>query len=376
MILPARVLVVLLATLAMQGCSRNEPPIEPARAVRTLTVRPGTVAGSQEFAGEVRARNEARLAFRVAGKLVERNVEIGARVKRGQVLARLDPDDLKLAQESARAAARSAEVALQLAQADYARFKDLRDQGFISAAELERREAGVKSAAANLDQARAQVSLQVNQTGYGALFAGSDGVVVGVDAEVGAVLGAGTPVVRIALDGPRDVAFSVPEHLVQRFRAVIGRSGAIAIKVWGRASPQVATLREVGAAADPVSRTFLLKAELDASPTELGQTATVMLPAPRSDNVIRLPLSAVMEAQGRSSVWVYEAKTSTVKSRAILVADVDGNEVIVSSGLVSDDVVVTAGVHVLTEGQQVKLMAVSGRTAATSPTRPVSGSAR
>lgn len=372
----AQVLVVLLAAIAVTGCSRTEPAAEPIRTVRTLAVRPGNVAGNHEFAGEVRARTEIRLAFRVAGKLAERNVEIGARVKAGQIVARLDPADLKLAQESARAAVRSAEVALQLAQADYVRFKDLRDQGFISAAELERRDAGLKSAAATLDQARAQAGLQVNQSGYSALLAGFNGVVVGVDAEVGAVLAAGAPVVRIAVDGPRDVAFSVPEDLVQRFRAVVGRSGAIAVRVWGRASPQAATLREVGAAADPATRTFLLKAELDASAAELGQTATVALPVERTDNVIRLPLSAVLEARGRSSVWVYDARTSTVKSRAIALAGVDGNQVIVSSGLVPDEIVVTAGVHVLTEGQQVKLMAASGVTAATAPSRPVSGPAR
>ncbi len=372
----AQFFVVLLAAIAVTGCSRSDPTAEPIRTVRTTAVNPGSVAGNNEFAGEIRARTETRLAFRVTGKLAERSVDIGARVKAGQIVARLDPADLNLAQESTRAAVRSAEVALQLAQADYSRFKDLRDQGFISAAELERRDAGLKSAAANLEQARAQAGLQANQAGYSALMAASNGVVVGVDAEVGAVLAAGAPVVRIAVDGPRDVAFSVPEDLVQRFRAVVGRSGAIAVKVWGRASPQVATLREVGAAADPVTRTFLLKAELDASSAELGQTATVALPVERTDNVIRLPLSAVMETKGRSSVWVYDAATSTVKSRAIVLAGVDGNQVIVSSGLVKDDVVVTAGVHVLTEGQQVKLMAAASVTAETAPSRPISGPAR
>mgnify|MGYP003382358985 CR=1 FL=1 len=371
----AQFFVVLLAAIAVTGCSRSDPTAEPVRTGQTTAVNPGSVAGNNEFAGEIRARTETRLAFRVTGKLAERSVDIGARVKAGQIVARLDPADLNLAQESTRAAVRSAEVALQLAQADYSRFKDLRDQGFISAAELER-DAGLKSAAANLEQARAQAGLQANQARYSALMAASNGVVVGVDAEVGAVLAAGAPVVRIAVDGPRDVAFSVPEDLVQRFRAVDGRSGAIAVKVWGRASPQVATLREVGAAADPVTRTFLLKAELDASSAELGQTATVALPVERTDNVIRLPLSAVMETKGRSSVWVYDAATSTVKSRAIVLAGVDGNQVIVSSGLVKDDVVVTAGVHVLTEGQQVKLMAAASVTAETAPSRPISGPAR
>ena len=174
---------------------------DPVRAVKTVKVMNQSAGATQEYAGEVRARTESRLGFRVGGKITRRQAEIGSAVKAGQVLAQLDPRDLKLGEDVAAAALTAARVNLEQAAADFRRFKELLDKGFISSAELERRDTALKAAQAQFDQAKAQASVQGNQTGYAALLADASGVITSIDAEPGMVVSAGTPVVRLAHDG-------------------------------------------------------------------------------------------------------------------------------------------------------------------------------
>jgi RND family efflux transporter MFP subunit len=343
------------ATLVLAACSKPAPPPEALRAVRTQVVAADSAGGTHEYAAEVRPRTESRLSFRVAGKLVRRAVDLGDTVKKGQVLAQLDPQDLRLGQEAARAAVNSAQVNWQQADADFKRFKELRDQGFISAAELERRDTTLKAARAQLDQARAQSSVQVNQAAYTTLVADAPGVVTGIDADPGTVVAAGTPVLRMAQDGPRDVVFSVPEDKVAGLRAIAQQRDALKVRLWGEGQALLpASVREVSAAADPVTRTFLVKADVGNAPVRLGQTATVLMEQPRAVGVIKLPLAAVMEVQGKTSVWVVDKASMTVKPQPIQVAGAEGNTVLVAGGLQPGQTVVTAGVHVLTPGQKVK----------------------
>jgi membrane fusion protein, multidrug efflux system len=329
---------------------------EPVRAVRIVTLQAGTAGGAHEYAAEVRARTESRLGFRVGGKLIRRAVDPGDAVKKGQVLAQLDPQDLKLGQEAALGAVSAAEVNATLAAADLRRFRDLRDQGFISSAELERREATLKAAQAQLQQARAQAGVQGNQADYSTLRADAAGVITAVEVDIGAVVSAGAPVVRLAWDGPRDVVFSVPEDRVAAARNLLGKAGALQVRVWGsEAEPLRATLREVSAAADPATRTFLVKADVGSAPLRLGQTVSVAVDMPPVPGVIKLPLTAVLEQQGQSVVWLLDKSSMTVKIQPIDVAGADGNEVVVAGGLQPGQVVVTAGVHTLSPGQKVTL---------------------
>ena len=355
--------------LLLVACSRPAPQPEAIRTVRTLTVAPASAAGQQEHAAEIRARSEVRLGFRVGGKLLARPAEVGQRVRAGEVLARLDPEDLRLSQQAAAAAVQAAQVSHDLSLADFRRFKELRDQGFISGAELDRREAALKAAAAQLEQARAQAAVQGNQAAYATLVATAPGVVVAVEAEPGSVLAAGTPVLRLALDGPRDAVFAVPEDAVAAARALIGRAGAVGVTLWGAGERLPATVREVAAAADPVTRTFLVKADLSAPQLQLGQTATVTIELPPVPAATLLPLTAVKELKGRSAVWVVDPASQVVRTREIEVGGAQGNEVIVRSGLRAGERVVTAGVHVLTEGQRVRLQATAAPAAAAAASR-------
>lgn len=351
----------------LAACSKPAPAPEAVRAVRTMTVAPASAGGTQDYAAEIRARTEVRLAFRVGGKLASRSAEVGRHVKAGEVLARLDPQDLQLSQQAAAAAVRAAQVNHDLNLADYKRFKDLRDQGFISSAELDRRDTALKAAAAQLEQARAQASVQGNQAAYAALAATAPGIVVAVEAEPGAVLAAGTPVLRLALDGPRDVVFAVPEDAVAALRAWIGKPGAVTVKLWGSEQRLQATVRELAAAADPVTRTFQVKADLQAPQLQLGQTATASIELPPLQGVTLLPLTAVKAHQGGSAVWVLDPAQQVVRTRPVRIGGAQGNQVVVLAGLQPGEQVVTAGVHVLTEGQAVKPAAAAAATAASAP---------
>ncbi|MFG6455354.1 efflux RND transporter periplasmic adaptor subunit [Roseateles sp. BYS96W] len=348
---------LLLATLLpalLSGCGKQPAAPEPERAVRTQVVTAGTAGASQEYAAEVKARIESRLSFRVGGKLATREVNLGDAVKRGQVLARLDAQDLKLAQAAALAAVAAARTNRDQTAADYRRYVDLQRQGFISMAELERRDSAFKAAQAQLDQAKAQADVQVNQSGYSQLMADGPGVVTGVNAEPGQVLAAGSPVVTVAMDGPRDVVFSVPEDQIARVRAAAARPGALKMRLWGGAELHPLTLREVAAATDPVTRTFLVKADAGKLAVQLGQSATVVLDLPSQPGVVKLPLASVMQQAGKTSVWVLDTAAMTVKPVPVQVGGADGNEVVIAGGLQPGQEVVVAGVHVLTPGQKVK----------------------
>jgi RND family efflux transporter MFP subunit len=347
--------LVLASLVVLAACSKQEPAPDPIRAVRTVTIAPQTAGGTHEYAGEVRARTESRLGFRVGGKIVRRAADLGDTVKAGQVLAQLDPQDLQLGQESARAALAAAQVNLDQAAADFKRFKDLRDQGFISSADLERRETTLKAAQAQLAQARAQNSVQGNQAAYASLVADAKGVITGVDAEPGMVVAAGSPVVRLAHDGPRDVVFSVPEDKVGLVKQLASVPGRFKVRLWGAdAAPLAATIREISAAADPVTRTFLVKADIGNAAVRLGQTATVLVELLQTAGIVKLPLSALKEEQGRSIVWLVDRASMTVRAQPVQVAGADGNEAVIAAGLQAGQVVVTAGVHVLNPGQKVK----------------------
>ena len=352
------------ATVVAAGCAKTEPAPEPVRAVRTMTVSSDAAGGVHEYAAEVRARTESRLGFRVGGKIVRRNVDAGSTVKAGQVLAQLDPQDLKLGQDAARAALVAAQANHAQTAADYKRFKELRDQGFISSAELERRDTALKAAQAQLDQARAQASVQGNQAAYAALLADASGVITGVDAEPGMVVGAGAPVVRLAHDGPRDVVFSVPEDKVGLIKALASQPGRFKVRMWGTSGETLpATVREIAAAADPVTRTFLVKADIGAEASKdvrLGQTATMLVEMPKTIGINKLPLSALKEEQGRTIVWLVDKASMTVKPQPVQLAGADGNDAVVTGGLTPGQVVVTAGVHVLNPGQRVKLYVEPG----------------
>ena len=349
------VAAVLALGLALSACQRAQSQPEAVRAVKLMTVGADASPHGQEYAGVVAARTESRLGFRVAGKLTQRAVDLGQRVQAGQLLAQLDAQDYRLAADAARAQVTAATTQRDLAQADVGRYRALREKNFISAAEMDRREAQLKGAQATLDQARAQLAAQSHQAAYTQLGADAAGVITGVEAEVGQVVAAGAPVLRLARDGARDAVFAVPENQVPLFRP----GTPMQVRSWATGQSLAGQVREVAASADPVSRTYAVKVALNGengnSAPALGATVYARLDGVAAGPaLISLPTSALREAGGKTEVWVFDPQASTVQSRAVTVAGMDGNLVRIAQGLQAGEQVVVAGVHVLNNGQTVR----------------------
>jgi len=322
--------------------------------VKVLTMGESASAYDREFSGEVRARVESVLSFRVGGKLVQRQAELGQRVTAGQLLAQIDAQDYRVAADAAAAQLIAAQSNRDVAAADLKRYQGLFDQGFISAAELERRQANDKAAQAQWRQAQAQNTVQGNQSNYTQLQADGSGVVTSIDASAGQVVAAGQVVLRLALDGPRDVVFSVAEDKL----AVLKAGSVVDVRQWSDGKTWEAKVRDVSASADAVTRTFVVKAAMpkEANPV-LGSTVTVLLRAARTGEKprLKLPTSALRSEAGATSVWLLDSATMTVKPQVVQVTTADGNEAVVDTGLQAGDQVVISGVHVLTPGQKVSI---------------------
>lgn len=255
----AALCLMCLLALSLAACSRPEAPPPPVRAVKLLTVGETAQQPPIQYAGVVAARSEAALGFRVAGKLLARPVVQGQAVRKGQLLAQLDATDYELSAAAAQAQLRAATTERDLQAADLQRYRELRAQNFISAAELDRRSAALKAAQSRVEQARAQLSAQGNQAEYTRLVADADAVVTATLAEPGQVVAAGTPVVRLALDGAREVRFAVPEQRLAQVK--VGQE--VTVRAWAdQQTPQAARVREIAASADPATRTFAVKLEI------------------------------------------------------------------------------------------------------------------
>ena len=345
----APLLLVLLA-----GCGKEAAKTEDVRPVRAIELVASSGGEQVEFSGDVRARYESRLGFRVGGKIVERRVDVGAIVKDGQVLMRLDPQDLRLAEAQARATLRAAETERDLAQGDYKRHQNLRAQNFVSQAVLDAKQAALRAAQANVDAARAGFRGQSNQAGYANLESDTDGVVTAVDAEVGQVVAAGAPVVRVARTDEKEVVIGIPEDRVEALR----QASKVNVRLWARRDEAIpGTIREVSPVADPATRTYTVKVAIPArADVRLGMTATVEMSTAGTANAsaLRVPLSALVQDKGVTSVWVVEQ--GAVQLRKVEVAGQSGNDILLSGGVQPGQTVVTAGVHLLKPGQKVRIL--------------------
>lgn len=347
--------IAVCAALLVGACAKEQPATEVVRPVRTLTVSAERAGMQSEFSGEVRPRYESRLGFRIGGKISRRLVDLGAQVKKGQVLAQLDPQDLKLAEVAARSNVAAASSQYELAKAELARYRDLRAKNFISRAELDRRVAANDSALAQLNAVRAQSSIQDNQADYTVLRADADGVITAVEAEAGQVVSSGQTVVRLAQTAEKEIAIAVPEDKVEAVRA----ASRVEVSLWaapGRASS--GRIREIAPAADPATRTYAVRVSVAEPPAGMrwGMTANVRFSAQTPVSLIRVPLSALLQKGEQTVVWVLDAKSSTVQSVAVTVAGPNGNDALLSNGLAPGQVIVTAGAHLLQPGQTVKLL--------------------
>jgi len=326
---------------------RTDPPL-----VRTAIVQSTASAQTRSFTGTVAARVQSDLGFRVSGKVLERLVSSGQRVRRGQPLMRLDDADLRLALHAQEEAVVAAAARARQATDDEARDRNLAAEGVEPPAAYDRMRASAEAARAQLRAVKAQAEVARNATGYAVLVADAAGVIVETLAEPGQVVGASQPVVRLAHDGPREAVVQLPETL----RPMLGSSAQAAL--YGRAGVVVPThLRELSSGADPLTRTFQAKYVLEGplADAPLGATVSVVVPAEGARRDLRVPIGALFDAGGGPGVWTIVDEPARVRWRPIEPHRLDDETVSVSAGLQEGDRVVSLGAHVLHEGQQVRL---------------------
>ncbi len=345
--------LLALTLIALAGCDKPASAPEAVRPVQLAQVTLGAMAETAGFAGEVKPRHETDLAFRIGGKIVARNADMGSRVKKGQVLARLDPADVALQSEAAKAAAAAAEAEYTYAKAEFERYQSLFAQKFVSGSALDQKRNAFNANRAKFDQAKAQLAVAQNQSAYAVLQAPEDGVITSVNAEAGQVVAAGLPVMKLAREDQREVAISVPENRIDE----LARAKAIGVAL--AASPQKiypARVREISPSVDPVTRTFAVRVAVLAPDAALqwGMTAMVGLIASGPADAALLPLTSLYRQDDQPAVWIYDPATRKVALRPVTIGQYREDGVIVTSGLANGDWVVTAGVHKLRPGQTVR----------------------
>jgi multidrug efflux system membrane fusion protein len=344
-------LPIITLLLLIGGCAKPVEKAEDIRPVRAMTLTNGNSDVIAEYPGEVRPRVESRLGFRVGGKIVARKVDPGAIVKRGQVLMQLDPQDLQLVQAQADAGLKAADSNLALARAELGRYQDLRAKNFVSQAVLDAKETAYKAAQSSRDQAFAAHRTQSNQTGYTTLVSDVDGVVTSVDGEVGQVVAAGSPVVRVAQAGDKEIVIGIPENKVETLR----RISDVRVRIWSNPDDVLAgKVRELSPIADAATRTYTAKISIPNAPAEvrLGMTAYVSFADKTPNAMIKVPLSALFQEKAGTAVWVVDG--GTVKLTRVQVFGPSGNDILLASGVAPGQTIVTAGVNMLKPGAEGK----------------------
>ncbi len=351
----ARPLVFALALVLLAACTRQgeEVPAE-VRPVRTVTIENRDSSGNIVLTGRVQAQSEINQAFRLDGQLIERTVEIGDTVRKGQLIARLDSQNEESGLQSAKAQLIAAQVVLVDARNNFVRMRDLVADAAVSKAAFDNAEAVLKTSEAQVKSAESQVELAENRLGFTRLFADASGVVTARGPDPGEVVSAGRMIVQVARVDALDAVFDVPAFV----KDVATRDAVISVFL--TSDPKVVAegrVREVSPRADPVTGTFAVRIELLAPPEamRLGSTVTgrVKLDAAVA---IQVPALALFRAEGGSAVWVVDPETLTVSARPITVQANDSEWVRVQSGLSAGDIVVTAGVQALRPGQKVRLL--------------------
>lgn len=329
----------VLAALSLAACSKSPLPPEPLRPVLTAVLGERADDNASTYSGEVRSRYETPLAFRIGGKIATRLVDVGASVKAGDVLARLDAADSALS-------ASAANAQFDLASADLARYRELRSKNFVSQAALDAKETSFKSA-------KAQAELARNQSDYTVLRADHAGVVEALAAEVGQVVAAGQTVVRVARTDALEVAIAIPEaRLPERLKAA-------RITLWAdeQASYQ-GVLRELSPVADALTRTYAARVTIIKPDTrvQLGMTAKVSFvasKAPVETAQLAVPLAAIFQQDGQPALWIVGAD-QTLSLRPVAVAAYGEQRAVIASGVTAGERIVVAGVHKLTAGEKIK----------------------
>jgi RND family efflux transporter MFP subunit len=350
-----RAAIAILASCALVvGCAQHEPTVETVRPVQLVRVSAGNTASTSVFAGEVKPRHETDLAFRIGGKLVERRVDVGTSVRKGQLLARLDPNDVALQARAAQAAVAAARTEATFAKAEFERFENLYRQKFVSASALDQKRNAMTVADARLEQAQAQLAVSRNQAEYASLVAPEDGVITAIGAEAGQVVASGQSVMRLARTNEREIAIAVPENRIGEVRS----APQLAAVLWANPGKLYqARVREIAPSVDAVTRTFAVRVAVPDADASLGwgMTANVVVAGAGAAGSVLLPLTSVYHTpEGKPAVWIYDPGAQKVELRPVALGAYREDGVLVTTGVRDGEWVVAAGVNKLQAGQRVR----------------------
>ncbi|MCB1506046.1 MAG: efflux RND transporter periplasmic adaptor subunit [Hyphomicrobiaceae bacterium] len=326
------------------------------RPVRTTVIDPQSIEDDRQAVGEIRPRQESSIGFRVSGKLVSRAVDVGVRVKAGDLLARLDEQDFRNKLRSAEADVSSAEAVLVEAKSAEDRLKQLLEKGVTTRSNYDAALRNLRSAEAKLESAKAALSLANDQLKYSELNADFDGIVTAVGAEPGQVVNVGQMVVKLAKPDEVDAVFNIAESAF-RDRKQTDRPELFVSLLSDPKLTAEAKVREVSPVADAVTRTYQVKATLKNPPPAMRFGASVVgRLKEKTAPVVILPSGALYDQNGKPAVWAYDPKTSQVDLKPVVVSRFEADRVILASGLDKGEIVVTAGVNRLQKGQTVRLI--------------------
>lgn len=347
-------LVLCGACYQMYNVIANKPVTEKViPIVRTVTVGTNDSANSSVYPGAVHGRYESNLAFQVGGKINARLVNLGDKVKAGQVLMTLDPKDVSQNVEATNAALAAAISNQRLAQANAERYRQLYAQGAASKLALDNYNTQLDAANATLRQAQAQANAAGNQMDYTQLKSDADGVVAALTGEVGMVTGAGAVMATVVRDNEQEIRINVPESALGKLK--IGQEATVSF--WALEGTTVkGHIRDIGSMADATTKTYRVNVALDAMPAavKLGMTAKVSFIEGTANASLIIPASAIYKTDNKTQVWL--VKDNCAILQPVTVAQYKGNDVEISSGLNNGDVVVTAGISKLIPQQEVRLM--------------------
>ena len=355
--------LVLASTLALASCTEEKAETKPEiRPVKVVEIAKATNVRALEFSGSVKSRTEMNLGFRIAGKVTERLVDIGDRVRPGDVLSRVDPTDYRLAVDSAAANLAAADKAVETAKLAIDRANALFKKDAVPKAQVEQAQLAYDQAVSTRTATASSLEQARNQLSYAELKSDRDGIVTSISADRGQVVAAGTPVVTVVAEDQKEVQIAVPENDIADFRP----GKAVKARFWSDDTLVLdGKVREVSGSADAQSRTFSVRVSLPNDPRVLiGMTATVQAEASGGADTITVPLSALAEKDGGKIVWTVDRKAATVHARPVEVADFSKDGVGVTKGLAPGDLVVSAGTQFMTENLKVKLPDIIGQVTA------------
>lgn len=350
-----RACILIAGLVMMAACRNDQAPQAPLTRVKAVTAEIVDYAPSIVLTGVIAARTQTELSFRVSGKISERLVNVGDHVIKGQVLARLDPDEQEADLAAAKAGVASGDAALRQMAAAFERQKELLTRGNTTRRDYDQAEAALRSAQAQLDQAHADLQQAEDQVSYTQLKSDADGIITARSAEVGQVVAQAQPVYTLAHDGPRDAIFNVHEWVLNN--GTSDKDLTISLLI----NPSVTTVgdvREISPAVNPATETVSVKVGLRSTPHEMTLGALVNGTGPlRTEKVVLLPWAALFDVGGKPAVWTIDPTSNMVSTKPIVIYRYTKDRIAVLSGLQAGEVVVSAGVQLLRPNQKVEIAA-------------------